>query len=87
MTSMRKALFAARPAMSNPLDGAIAINEKDLIPMDQPMSTEQLEQRARLIRTILETRRRIQSMRQRTETLNEALEAFRDRQEQIRRRA
>ena len=47
MTSMRKVQPAARPAMSNPLDGANAINRSDLIPMDQPMSREQLEQRAR----------------------------------------
>jgi hypothetical protein len=86
MTSKRQALLASRQLI-DPLDGANAISRNDLIPMDQPMDKEQLEQRARLIRTILDTRRRVQSMRERTEALNEALEAFRDRQEEIRRRA
>lgn len=86
MTSRRQALLASRQII-DPLDGSNAVSRADLIPMDQPMSTEQLEQRARLVRTILETRRRVQSMRERTEALNDALEAFRDRQELIRRRA
>lgn len=86
MTSRRQALLASRQII-DPLDGSNAVSRADLIPMDQPMSTEQLEQRARLVRTILETRRRVQSMRECTEALNDALEAFRDRQELIRRRA
>jgi len=86
MTSRRQASHVSGPAI-DPLDGSNAVSRRDLIPIDQPMDEEQLKQRARLIRTILETRRRVQSMRERTEALNDALEAFRDRQDQIRRRA
>ena len=69
------------------LDGADVVSRKDLIPMHQPMSREQLEQRARLIGSILETRKRIQALRDRADALSDALSEFRERQEQIRRRA
>ncbi|HPN79435.1 hypothetical protein [Dokdonella sp.] len=69
------------------LEGANAIGANDLIPLDQPMSEEQLRQRAKLIGTILEMRKRVQTLRDRADALNGALESFRDRQDQIQRRA
>ena len=86
MSSSRNASEFSRIGLSA-LDGANAIGPDDLIPLDQPMSEEQLRQRAQLIGTILGMRKRVQALRDRADALNGALESFRDRQEQILRRA
>lgn len=86
MTSSRRAFLASRAAI-NPLDGASVVGKDDLIPLDQPLTAEQLEQRARLINAILLTRKRAQAMRDRADRLSGALDAFHDRQGEIRRRA
>ncbi|HOX71385.1 MAG TPA: hypothetical protein PK001_06540 [Dokdonella sp.] len=86
MSSSRNASDFSRIGL-NALAGANAIGPDDLIPLDQPMSEEQLRQRAKLIGTILEMRKRVQTLRDRADALNGALESFRDRQDQIQRRA
>ncbi|HPG94868.1 MAG: hypothetical protein WAS23_12590 [Dokdonella sp.] len=86
MSSSRNASDFSRIGLSA-LEGANAIGANDLIPLDQPMSEEQLRQRAKLIGTILEMRKRVQTLRDRADALNGALESFRDRQDQIQRRA
>ena len=86
MSSSRNASDFSHIGLSA-LEGANAIGPNDLIPLDQPMSEEQLRERAKLIGTILEMRKRVQTLRDRADALNGALESFRDRQDQIQRRA
>ncbi len=86
MNSKRQASHATT-STSNPLEGANVVGKDDLISLDRPMSAEQLEQRARLVNAILQTRKRAQAMRDRADRLSGALDAFHDRQGEIRRRA
>ncbi|HMM68580.1 MAG TPA: hypothetical protein PKC03_16725 [Dokdonella sp.] len=86
MTKRRPASLASRAA-TKPLDGASVVGKDDLIPLDRPLSAEQLEQRARLVNAILVTRKRVQALRDRADRLSGALDAFHDRQGEIRRRA
>lgn len=56
----------------------------DLAPLDMPMTEEQIRQRANLIRSVIQTRQQMLQFRDRARALGEALQRFRDRQQEIR---
>ena len=56
----------------------------DLAPLDMPMTEEQLRQRADLVRSVIQTRQQMLQFRDRAKALGEALQRFRDRQNEIR---
>ena len=85
MPSMREASIAARVAVKSLQSVSLICG--DLIPLDQPMTDEQHLQRAKLIHSVLMARKRMQLLRDRAEALSGALDRFRDRREQIARRA
>ena len=85
MESMRQATIAARAA-TNALQTVTAICA-DLMPLNTFMTDEQRLQRAKLIHSVLMTRKRMQLLRDRAEALSGALNRFRDRREEIRQRA
>lgn len=85
MSSMRQASIAARTAV-NSLQ-AVSVICNDLIPLDQPMTDEQRLQRAKLIHSVIFARKRMMLLRDRAEALAGALSRFRERKEQIAKRA
>lgn len=85
MPSMRDASIAARAAVNSLHSVSVICN--DLLPLNQPMTAEQQRQRAKLIHSALLARKRMQLLRDRAEALSGALVRFRDRREQIAKRA
>lgn len=85
MPSMREASIAARAAVNSLQSVSVICGE--LIPLHMPMTDEQRLQRAKLIHSVLLARKRMQLLRDRAEALSGALTRFRERQEQIARRA
>ncbi len=85
MTTMHQATIAARAAV-NSLQTVSAICA-DLMPLDAPMTDAQQAQRAKLIHNVILTRKRMQLLRDRAEALSFALIRFRNRREEIARRA
>jgi hypothetical protein len=85
MEPMRQATMAARAA-TNALQTVTAICA-DLMPLNVIMTDEQRLQRAKLIHSVILTRKRMLLLRDRAEALAGALTRFRERQGQIARQA
>lgn len=85
MSTIREASSAVRGAVNSLLSVRAICN--DLLPLHMPMTQEQQRQRAKLIHSVLLTRRRMQLLRDRAEALSGALNRFRDRRAQIARHA
>lgn len=85
MESMRQATVAAHAAVNSLQSVRVICN--DLLPLNHPMTAQQLHQRAKLIHHVLMTRNRMQLLRDRAEALSGALNRFRDRREEIKQRA
>ncbi|MEZ5461938.1 hypothetical protein [Dokdonella sp.] len=80
--SMKEASANAKVAVASLQ--AIGSICSDLAPLDMPMTEDQLRQRADLVRSVIQTRQQMLQFRDRAKALGEALQRFRDRQNEIR---
>lgn len=60
------------------------IMQRDLKPLTEPMTAEELQERAGMVDRVIRARRKLELLRNRKEALEEALSRFKTRQDAIR---
>jgi BMFP domain-containing protein YqiC len=60
------------------------VMQRDLKPLTEPMTPEELQQRADMVERLIRARRKLELLRNRKEALEDALNRFKTRQEAIR---